>query len=807
MAAAVVAFTAAVGHAQYAPAPRPLVKEKRNSLDEVTQEPVGKVMDLSRSRPELAEDLRRPSSLVISGGVSLGAYQAGFLHFYTQHLLAWRDFARNTLGLDVGDRGGFRIATGASAGSINAFLAVVAGCQKPRPDPEQSLFFNTWIPVGIAELSAPSPSGERSLFTRKPIDAAVQRIEDLWGQSPAVAGWAELPCRAFLGMTVTRMKGRSVSLAGATSPYEGKVAINRQSEKFLLVLQGGGQSRAPEFRPFVPNWGMSVNRSPFGLYPVLGNRSDRVELRHVMDLLRASSGFPVAFEPYELTYSFWRKPPAWDGTSYGGGELEPAERADFIDGGVFDNTPLLLAERMDEWIANTAHQRAGGEQRARRAARPEGRHPFTVFLEPDAIGWQKREAPPPALGEKDRSIFGMYFPFIGEFVRTARGAELQQSIETDPDLADSLSIPPRMMPVASAQMLNFLGFFEKSFRVFDFYMGMVDAWDYLRSHSAQYKLMETHLARSGVEPVRVLSAVFDCFKEHRRRIDQGQTVNPRALDQCRPLAAGAGSRSVPSANLLALLDSAVAVKLYTRTAGYDPGGEDDVFFRALGAHGFRFLDLQAMIGHRVDAGNAQAVIRELVQEGMHRLGVRQPRWWQNLPTSMVTKASANLLRYQIPAATLDVGFVSNRGLELAFAARLGYSRWTAGLGLRWQPVENDLVDAAARSYAWAMRTALVANLAVEPWANAVLQTRIAAGWTGVARSRWAAPVEATVLRHGPQLTLAASLFQRFYLATFGTYYLDDCGSNPACTNVKTTSPVLTRAVDVAFTLGFRLTIP
>ncbi|MFL5516259.1 MAG: patatin-like phospholipase family protein [Gemmatimonadales bacterium] len=748
--------------------------------------------------PAIKEELRQPSTLVISGGVSLGSYQAGFLHYYTEFLLGWRDFLKQRFGIDPGRRGAFRIATGASAGSINAFLAVVAGCQAPRPDPEQSLFFNTWIPVGIAELAQESATGERSLFTRAPIDAAVRRIEDLWSQAPRVAGWSSRECQGFLGMTVTRVKGREMTLP-ARSAYEGRVTVNRQSEKFLLSVHGRGGFAPPVFEPVVLDW---REQDPDGwrnsLYPVLGDgkRVDQIDLRYVMDLLRASSAFPVAFEPLSLPYSFWKASPTLDAAGRVAGTLAEPEQAEFLDGGVFDNTPLLLAQRMATWIAAYPDPASG-----------DGLPPATTFLEPDAIGWRKCSPPAPPPTHQDRSIFGVYAPFVAEFVRTARGAELLAAIENgNGDMARETSIPPRMMPLAGAQLLNFLGFFERSFRVFDFYMGMVDAWEYLRGNSTQYRIMEQDSAtRHRSPPMPVDSRTFDCFREFRVRVDQGQVLDPATLPACASLRGD--PRSPEARNLLALLATSWETKSYTRSPGYDPEGEDDFFFEALGRHGFRFVDLPAVAGKSVGADDAQDVIRQVVQDRLQRLSLRQPHFWQELPTAVVTKAAANLFRYQVPRLTFDFGFVTNRGLEIGFTKRLGYTRWTLAGGVRWQPLERVVEDPATRAYAAFMISSPFARFGWEPLVNPWLQLHLGAGWTAALYEHWSPFLESMAVRHGPQGSAGISIVQRFYVTAFASYFLDDCATNPACSNLTTPLPLLTDRIGWAFTAGFRLTVP
>src|SRR5688572_11771118 len=70
-----------------------------------------------------------PVSLTVSGGVSLGAYEAGYLYYLSE-----------TIKLNP-ERTRLAVATGASAGSINALLAAIEACGEAEPDPTKTLLF------------------------------------------------------------------------------------------------------------------------------------------------------------------------------------------------------------------------------------------------------------------------------------------------------------------------------------------------------------------------------------------------------------------------------------------------------------------------------------------------------------------------------------------------------------------------------------------------------------------------------------------------------------------------------------------
>src|SRR5215471_5415870 len=112
------------------------------------------------AEPERPEAL----ALTVSGGVSLGTYQAGYLYFAIE---ASRRLAAAPP---------LRLITGASAGSINALMALLASCGPAATDPEQSLFWRSWVDLGFRELFDPERASAISMFTR---DRMLQLSQDV----------------------------------------------------------------------------------------------------------------------------------------------------------------------------------------------------------------------------------------------------------------------------------------------------------------------------------------------------------------------------------------------------------------------------------------------------------------------------------------------------------------------------------------------------------------------------------------------------------------------------------------------------
>ena len=105
-----------------------------------------------------------PASVTIAGGVSLGAYEAG-LAYYAVELL------RANAGMTE-----VKLATGASAGSVNSLLTLLQACSTAVPDPRQSLFWKTWIPLGLAGVTRPGTAVPTAAFSQSAFDEPVALV-------------------------------------------------------------------------------------------------------------------------------------------------------------------------------------------------------------------------------------------------------------------------------------------------------------------------------------------------------------------------------------------------------------------------------------------------------------------------------------------------------------------------------------------------------------------------------------------------------------------------------------------------------
>src|SRR5438445_11429148 len=113
-------------------------------------------------------------ALTISGGASLGNYEAGLTWASVRYL---RTPPRLTE---------LAAVTGASAGAANAVMAAAMWCEDwtetHDDDPDSNIFHDAWAAVGIEELLPDRPSAFTAadgLLSAAPLEEAIRRIRTL----------------------------------------------------------------------------------------------------------------------------------------------------------------------------------------------------------------------------------------------------------------------------------------------------------------------------------------------------------------------------------------------------------------------------------------------------------------------------------------------------------------------------------------------------------------------------------------------------------------------------------------------------
>ncbi len=361
----------------------------------------------------------RPLGAVLSGGVSLGSYEAGFLHGVLMPLRA---------------AGGLpRVLVGTSAGGINAFVGALDACSTKSTRPTDSLLYKVWIPIGLEQLFVAKEVSAVSALSRSAFKPIVERLRRVYD-----AGLDER-CDVRVGFALTRERPRMLPLG----PKGAQIA--RMTEHVLVRLRGRGLGHPP----LVENAG-TEEIGKRQMYLALDG-PDAKPFDALMSAIMASSGLPLAFPPQQIAHC--------DVEVSSNGHVpsctpKAAKPGLFVDGGFFDNRPIGLAL--------SALGDIGGDQQA-----------LLGFIDPDLHTWPT-PVDPSARRERKNALSVVVGTFT-DFVEAARSAELERVLDHDSRALHALRLGEVLYPPASEPLGAFLGFIDKELRRFDFYLGLYHA--------------------------------------------------------------------------------------------------------------------------------------------------------------------------------------------------------------------------------------------------------------------------------------------------------------------------------------------
>jgi hypothetical protein len=609
---------------------------------------------------------RHSVALVISGGASLGVYEAGYVYALGEVLKRQGD----TL----------RVATGASAGSGNALLAALTSCSPPNDFPTRDPGYRFWLAQQFDSIFKPTAVTAVSAFTPVSGLADLRRIlAQVWeDRLPA-------SCDVSLGVTVTRLMPLDVTL-------KGQLAVPRQLLYFTLRIRGRGVSLPPVIENVVD----PASRAPRLLLPLStdsvtdvgasGNRSRLVQI------IGASGAFPFAFPPVQLAYCL--SPPVAAGacretdesSSDSGGASQAIHHDLFIDGGVFDNIPLGLASTLSR-------------------SRPGTRY---FYIDPDLRAYPE-PTPRASASPSDAPQYALLM--LKGFFTQARKTELYAVLQGRSAVLDTndLFIASNRFPQASGFLTNFLGLFEREFRRFDFYLGMYDALGDLASWSTfpsarGRRSLEALLSTPEWRPLRCLQAWYDssaaipppgCDGEDLRdfRI-LAQIAIDRVYSQCRALRtelAPAALDSIADAHCRRAAHGALPPSFATAVLPLDSTqvlkdtskAESDLDYdlRLLAAYGFHFRDLGLS---RAEAGRAPEALARRLSTVIELLSERQPNATLGRFVRLGDLAVGEYLFYEPPPSWryLVVGTAQELGLSHAVRGLPPWLRFDAALRIQ-----------------------------------------------------------------------------------------------------------------------------
>lgn len=352
-------------------------------------------------------------SLVVSGGVSLGAYEAGYNWAIIKMLKDLK--GRRTIG-DVK----LKSVSGASAGSINSLLSAMYWCQKSsvhlKNSVDDNLYYDTWVDLDIEDLiiSGKDPNNKSSLFTQKPLEEKGESI--IKHLNRAIY---EKNCKVPLGISVTKVTPIVENISG----------LQVKNQHFSVPLT----FKEHNGRGVVVNRTISDSKDFYISIP--GIRSDK---KRLIKLLLASAAFPGAFKHTRLEYEYKKE----RHSSY------------FMDGGLYDNIPVGLAMALDR---NTSTLLFISPGNMRKEAPTK-----SVYVEHDV-------EPVGFLGSSLLPVFSSF-----DIMQSAKLYEaINQNFRDKRD--KRLLISSRYQPITGMYLQHFAAFFDRNFRLYDYHVGVYDA--------------------------------------------------------------------------------------------------------------------------------------------------------------------------------------------------------------------------------------------------------------------------------------------------------------------------------------------
>ncbi|HEV3050502.1 MAG TPA: patatin-like phospholipase family protein [Longimicrobium sp.] len=425
-----------------------------------------------------------PLGLSLSGGISMGSYQAGvnfgLLELY-RHAAGSQAFRTAT----AIPRYRLRSVTGASAGNVNTLLWAIEACTDVRgtgpryrsPPPDSSLFWEVWTAIGWTRIFH-EQSPELAVFDRTAL------IEGL--AKPMLAARMRDPrlvqgCSVPAGITLTRVLPDSLRLQQLA------IQTQRVVTPFRVTVDPE-RARGDTLVTFSRIDGLDNGDRRFGVLAHLGPQGSEIALDPLLQAVKASAAFPIAFAPVQL--------PLW----YDG--VDTAAATLFLDGGVFDNNPVGLARnlygalgdprKLDILYVNPGRYRGNLLQSRGDSVAPPppgGLASVARFVRgavPTARQYELQLLARERAHQQREQSLRLEIARLETFAPAA-----QRSGESGAPTAvrERLLLSSRAYPIFGEHLAAFAAFLARPAREFDFYVGMYDAahmalWYYTCADSA-----------------------------------------------------------------------------------------------------------------------------------------------------------------------------------------------------------------------------------------------------------------------------------------------------------------------------------
>lgn len=459
-------------------------------------------------------------SVVLAGGVSRGSYQAGQMWVMNRHLEALE--AKEDVEVTV---------VGSSAGGIVALVSAIELLHGPTADPameekpEFSLLFQSWVPMGLSTfidsvdyhpagydprcqwvyrpgepcpvgdmtwmasgfLSTPLDFGNSTTLAREGLishahfDLVIEGLRQVYegtlrrdladGELPETEDWLNhgVLDSVRVGLTAARLVADQDE-GGNTREVNEAFAFELHSDRrwpdvLQLRCNEEGHTAAADWRKTCTAQGLQLEVSAPIPFADVG--------WHV----KPTSGIPLAFPTWEMPCevfaqtslfpvrrdrpdsSQWR---CWEVDDGMGSKQLPVV---LIDGGTFDGNPMRLAEQLAKAVQGGQDSGAPPKTQDCRGCKD------FIYMDPDT----EVDAPTRPLPPLSRTP-----PKVRRLITGVPTTARLQSItqyrhEQGPTFENRMiMVPVDTVPVAHF-MGDFFGLFDRSFRVYDFYAGMLDA--------------------------------------------------------------------------------------------------------------------------------------------------------------------------------------------------------------------------------------------------------------------------------------------------------------------------------------------
>jgi len=710
-----------------------------DALDDAVNDVADDAVDDAAGEHALRDDILShapmPLTLTTSGGVSLGGYQAGYLYYLSE----WMKH-NPALMAPV-------MVTGSSAGSINALLLAIALGKDFSPHPSETLFYKLWSNMQFKELLDVQNAPPLAISSRKAIADMADKMERDWMDG------LDKKLDIVVGITATRVNSRPVHLNES-------FAVQRQEEKFVFRIRGRGPGKEPLIQNYIDaEHGIAQPYLPFVDPDAPGNRGANFAI--LKKLMYASSAFPLAFPAQEL--SLCMHAPGDTGTGTGtdtatdtdtdtdtdtkAGPFQcdaPDHHEDFVDGSMFDRNPIGLAFRTTR--AGLQRTEDGDIVWRDEPSRHLPQFDDFIMLYLDAL----HVSYPSYEGAKESKRVQALFPAFGAYsqgyVRSAQGKEMYMLLDDHPEVRDQVGMTVREFPSASGLLANFFGFFDRQFRVFDFYLGMHDAHRYIEQRVGR-RLKElgyvdialnypeqfvAHHVEEDWAPYFCMRAVLDEKNEYTAAcslpaLEEFTTLLQvsliRLYDKCRELPLDA---TIDHPHCVRGMQKEAPplfkpMRKQEMAARWERRGNESEFaytMRLLEFHDFWFQDLGLK---KKDSWLALSRMREELAGALDIYAKKLPRS-ESLALRILGKPALNIFYYHPPQAIVHIGAGKGAELSLSLAGKYAPARWLRfNFALNIKGIYEALSPAED---AFAVSPVAGVELENPAWSSVLLQPRL-----------------------------------------------------------------------------------